>query len=230
MGLQQALGLIFLEIVDALYAEAVDVFKNGFKTNDESFFKELKTRFNRVASRILNKRKEIVVAFGEGALSGFISNLITTLINMIYTTSTKAIRAIREGFFSIFKALKIMTNPPPGLTLKEACHEASKLIATGAVVSIGILLDEVIEKLIISTPIIGPLLTPFAKVLSEVTSGILIGVTSALVVYLIDRIDIFKVNKDKLYSQLSTVLDGMVDSSKGEINEKYGHLTTVELE
>lgn len=229
MGLQQALGLVILETVNALYTEIVDIFNNGLKANNESFFKELRIRCDRVVSRVINKRKEIVVAFGEGALPAFISNMITTLINMLYTTCAKTVRAIREGFYSIFKALKIIIDPPQGLTRNEAYHEASKLIATGAILTTGILIEEAIKNAIIATPVIGAFLKPFADVLTGVLIGIITGVSSALVVYLIDKIDLFNVNKNNIYNQLSSLLEGMIDDSIREIKDTYAHLTTVEI-
>jgi hypothetical protein len=46
--------------------------------------------------------------FGTGAISGYISAIITTLINMFIRTGKNIVRLIREGFISLIKAVTIM--------------------------------------------------------------------------------------------------------------------------
>ena len=79
MGMQQALGLIITEFFTAVFDEIIDIYKNGYSTNfeDDRFFNVLKERLTRISLRIKDKWKDAAIAFKDGFLSGFISNLVT---------------------------------------------------------------------------------------------------------------------------------------------------------
>jgi hypothetical protein len=122
MGIQQAMGLVMTEFFTALFDEVLDIYKNGFSNGFEGdgFFKILKERLKNIAQKLQAKWKDVVIAFKDGFFSGFISNLVTTAINMLETTGKRVIRIIREGIYSLFKAVKILLFPPENLTYTEA--------------------------------------------------------------------------------------------------------------
>jgi hypothetical protein len=208
MGMQQAVGLVLNELTVGVFDEIIDMRHNGFKTNqniDESFFVTLKVRMLRIGEKVLKKWKDVVAAFGSGFFSGFLSNLITVIINAFKTTSKKAVRLIREGFFSLFKAIKILILPPDDISLNEAAHEATKLIVAGLAITGGILLEESVESFLRSIP--------FSDMISPVIIGIVTGLTTAFVVYLLDRIDIFGVNEEKRQEFILNELDNKINDS-----------------
>jgi len=88
------------------------------------------------------------MAFGTGALSGFLSAIITALINMFVRIGKNIVRLIREGFMSLMKAVKTLLFPPEGMSKKEAVHEATKVLATGIVITGGILATESISTML----------------------------------------------------------------------------------
>ncbi len=189
MGFQQALGLVLLEFTEGIWSELKDIYNNGFKYGVESskFFGALKLRFNRVSKKVFSRWKDVLNSFGAGAISGFFSNLITFIINNIKTTAKKINRLIREGFFSLLKAIKMVCFPPAGMTLTQAAHEATKLIAAGLTIASGIAVEEFVEKIILSIPVLGLL----AHTISPVIVGILTGIVTSILVYIIDKVDIF---------------------------------------
>lgn len=185
MGMQQALGLVITEFFAALFDEIIDIYKNGFSNGfeDEKFFTILKERLIRIGNKIKEKWKEVAIAFKDGVISGFISNLVTVAINMFLTTSKKVARIIREGIFSLFRAVKMLVFPPENMTYEDAMHEAKKLLVTGTLISLGVLAEESVEKLISTIPI----LLPYSSTLSAVFIGTLTGLSVTMTAYYLDK-------------------------------------------
>ena len=185
MGVQQAIGLVMTEFFTALFDEILDIYKNGFSNGfeDDRFFVVLKERLLNIAERIKSKWKEVAIAFKDGFLSGFISNLVTTAINMFVTTGKRVVRIIREGIFSLFKAIKMLIFPPENMTYEEAMHEAKKIIVSGLIISLGVLAEQYIDTLIKSSVILEPL----SEILTSVFIGALTGIAVTLAVYYIDK-------------------------------------------
>jgi hypothetical protein len=101
MGLQQAIGLVLTDFVDGLLLEVHDSWHNGFcdGVDQEYVWDALKIRAGRVAKSCLDNWRNVLTAFRDGAISGIISNLMTTLINTFFTTARSLVRMIREGVF-----------------------------------------------------------------------------------------------------------------------------------
>lgn len=226
MGTQQALGLVLCEFFKATFDEVQDIYANGFSSgfDDSRFFHVLKERLSRIARRIAAKWKAACTAFRDGFISGFLSNLVTVVINMFVRTGKRIVRVIREGFFSLLKAIKMLCFPPEGMTMAQAAHEASKLIAAGLAVIGGIAVEQHIDNMIK----LAPWLEPFADILTVVLVGGLTGLVTTFIVYAIDKIDIFKVNAQEKHefvmNRLETSLDAMFaegDALIGELAYSY---------
>jgi len=185
MGMQQALGLVITEFFTAVFDEILDIYKNGFSNgfDDDRFFIVLKERIKKIAIKVKNKWKDAAFAFKDGFISGFISNLVTTVINMFIKTGKRVVRIIREGLFSLFRAVKLLTFPPTDMSHEDAMHEAKKLIASGLIISLGVIAEEYIDILIKGTAF----LEPFADVLTAVFVGAITGLSITMVVYYIDK-------------------------------------------
>ncbi len=209
MGLQQAIGLIVTEFFTALFDEIIDVYKNGFDNgfDDEEFLTILKERIIRIGKRVSARWKDALITFKDGAISGFISNLVTVAINTFVTTGKRIVRIIREGIFSLFKAVKILLFPPENMSFEDRMHEAKKLLATGLIVSLGVIAEEIIDKLIKGSVF----LEPFSDTLNAIFVGTLTGLSISMVVYYIDK---KKNDKDALKYLISDT-----EKSLKEIND-----------
>jgi hypothetical protein len=181
MGLQQAIGLVMTEFFTAFFDEIMDIYKNGFYSGfeDEKFFSILKDRLARIAERIKSKWKDVATAFKDGFISGFISNLATTVINMLITTGKRVVRIIRECFYALLKAVKPLLFPPENMSFEEAMHEAKKIIASGLIISLGVILEEYVSKLAVGLP--------FADILTAILVGAITGIAVTMTVYYIDH-------------------------------------------
>ncbi|MGM3159251.1 hypothetical protein ACS25C_00505 [Dickeya undicola] len=114
IGLQQAIGLVLTDFVDGLLLEVHDSWHNWFcdGVDQEHVWEALKILAGRVAKRCLDNWRNVLTAFHDWAISGIISNLMTTLINTFFTITRNLVRMIREGFFSLFRAAKTVLMRP----------------------------------------------------------------------------------------------------------------------
>jgi len=207
MGMQQAIGLVMTEFFTTLFDEIYDIYKNGFSNgfDDDRFLIVLKERLLRIANKLKAKWKDVAIAFKDGFIAGFISNLVTTAINMFVTTGKRLIRIIREGIFSIFKAVKILIFPPENLTYEEAMHEAKKLIASGLIVGLGVLIEEAISQFLHSMVV----LIPFADTLSAIFVGAITGLAITMTAYYLDKKKNDKDAIKELINQAETKFDNV---------------------
>ena len=210
-GLQQAVALLVSELISAVFAEVKDVFENGWKDKkyDASWLEILRKRLKRIGRHLLNRWKNVAEAFGTGWLSGFLSAIITALINMFVRTSKNVVRIIREGFLSIMKAIKVLLFPPEGMNLHQAAHEATKVFATGLVVTGGILAGDHIANL----------LPMFGDVLGPILGGLISGLGSLFVVFMLDKLDLFGVNFDERHAFIMGSLEGRISEITREIED-----------
>ncbi|WP_122518520.1 hypothetical protein [Pseudomonas viridiflava] len=207
MGTQQAFGLLMVEIFSSSFEEIKDLYQNG--KQKDSVLDELTLRLRSVGDKVAAKWQNLIVGFSGGFISGFVSNAVTMLINMFVTTGKRAVRMIREGFFSLLKALKLMVLPPDGLTFDQAAHEALKLLAVGGVVIGGVALEEVVEKLILSVP----MFVPIAPVLTAVLVGALTAFCMTFVCYLIDKMDLLGVIRAERSKAVVAGLNATIDEN-----------------
>jgi len=183
IGAQQAFGFLLVELFSSSFTEIRKAFNEGLE--GDTLYQDIKIRLKRIGKSLSKKWKGVIQGFSGGFITGFISNLITTFINTFVTTAKRMVRMIREGVFSLLKALKLILSPPDNMTYREVMHEAMKLVAAGGVVIAGVALEEVVEKLVLGVPF----LAPFAPVVSAVIVGSLTAIAMALVTYLIDKMD-----------------------------------------
>lgn len=207
MALQQAIGLLMEEFIRGAFAEVRDAWQNGFKGKvDDDFFDALKTRLMRVAKRVQKKWKDAAFAFKDGFLSGFLSNIVTVLINTFVTTAARTVRIIREGSMSLYQACKIVIFPKEGMTLADAADAATKLIASGLIVGGGIVLEEALDPYL---TIFGPA-QPYV---SAIVAGIVTGLCTAFIIYMLDQLDLFGVNAKTRQEQIVSRLNESIKIS-----------------
>mgnify|MGYP000450365295 CR=1 FL=1 len=222
MALQQAIGSLFSDFISSVFSEVKDIFINGFTGEmDDSFWAALKRRLKNIALKVVGNWDSVINSLQSGlmgAISGFLSNLSTVIINLLVKTSKNMVRLIREGLMSLTKALKLMVNPPEGMSLKEAAHEASKLLGAGIIVSMGIFAEEAISSYLSTFAI------PFSDIISVVVSGILTGLGSIVFVFILDKMDLFGVNADERHKFIMGELNNRIDDDMEQAEEVIGRL------
>lgn len=181
-ALRQAFGVLLHEFANGSFIEIKVLLVN--KNDEQNLIDQLIESLKRVMYRVIDKLKVALDALLQGGAQGFISNVLTFLINNLITTAKKFVTIIREGMQGLWQAIKLILNPPADMPAIEAARQATKIIAAVVTTGLGMMLDESVKVFIATIP----LLLPIADILSTALTAIITGVISALVVYGLDRI------------------------------------------
>ena len=171
MGLRQAMGLLLTELVNGLFNEIKTVIKHGVEAG-KSLLEEIRGRLFKVIQAVIKKIPDAAAQLFHGGISGFMSNLMTFVLNSFLSTAKRFVTAIREGLIGLFRAFKTILFPPEHLTKDEALQEGLKILTAVVISSVGIILTESVATFMASVP--------FLKVIADIVTPVLIGTLSGL--------------------------------------------------
>ncbi|QDJ13202.1 hypothetical protein CEP45_04770 [Mergibacter septicus] len=138
MGTRQALGLVLAEFWFELKEQIPDIFrkhKNNFELS--TLFNDLKELIGNIFKRLKIRLKEIFSSFIDGSISGAISSIATTAINIFATTGKTLVRAIREIWNYLVKAIKLILFNPDKLSTGALMKEVATILGMGLSVVVG---------------------------------------------------------------------------------------------
>lgn len=184
MGLKKVMGILITRLASITMTELKFLLKNKANFSME-LIGQLKDRMFLHLKELCKDVPDILFAGVQGGISGFVSNLITFLINNFLSTAKKFVTIIREGLLGIYKSLKMVFFPPKGMSKEEVWRSAIKLFSTTVISAIIVSFSESINMFVQS---VAPILQPILDVVSGALTGILAGVCSALAVYAIDNL------------------------------------------
>jgi len=225
MGLRQALGVLLNELVNGLFNEIKVLIKHGVELG-KTLFDDIRERLRRVIEGVVKKIPDAISQMFEGGISGFMSNLLTFMINGFLSTAKRFVTMIREGLIGLFKAFKLIMFPPKGMSADEALKEGLKVLSAVVVSSVGILLQETVTTFISTLPF----LLPVAEILSSVLIGTLAGLLSAFLAYQIGSLFDRNRYNEKLMDELISngkrsdeFANGLIQLSEMSLNnvERY---------
>lgn len=168
MGLRQAVGFVFTEVVLSVMDE--------FDHIPEPFsMEELLTRLARGLQqgfqRALEKYKTVLDRLGGGAVSGALASLSTTICNIFFTTAKNTVSLIRQMWASLVRAAEILLINPDDYSFGVRMRMIVTVLATGASVVAGTLVQEAISNTPVgSIPHLGNVIEAFCGTL---VSGLL---------------------------------------------------------
>lgn len=143
--------------------------------------------------RITEKSKDLLATFKDSAISSFIGTLVDALLNSIFKIAKNIFKFVKTAFNAILKSIKILFDS--NVTKAEKMREILKVLGASLAVSIGFILDELIEKASVA---VFPAIAPFVGYISPVISGFIVGIGSILLLQAFER------HKDKMeYNSLS---------------------------
>lgn len=183
MGLRQALGALLTELVNGLFNEFKVLIKQGVELG-KTIFQEINERLARVVDSVARKIPNAIGQLFSGGISGFMTNLLTFLINNFITTAKRFVTMIREGFLGIIRALKMIFFPPANMSNEQALQEGLKILTVTIVTALGYALESTISTFVATIPVLGSI----ADLITPVLIGIMTGLLSALLAYQIDRL------------------------------------------
>lgn len=210
MGVRQALGLVFTEIWFTVKDAIIECRKDG-----KALFKAIANAVKKGLQNAKKKFREIWNKFIEGAVSGVLSSLVTTLANIFFTTAKNIIKIIRESFASLSQASKILFINPDCYPLGDKFVAAAKVLATGASVVAGAMVSELLKKTPLDKiPIIGDIMPTFCSVLVT-------GIMSCSFLYLLDHNQFIKKAVEKLNSLADIDNFNATLKKQGELLDRY---------
>lgn len=190
MGAQQAFGLLCYELFNALFDEVLDIWCNDLVDPDsETWMESVKKRLKRVGEKIIGEWRELLASFRDGFFGAIFSNVLTVLVNAFLTTFKNIIRIIREGVYVLIRTAKSIIFPEEGKSLRDALDDALKIFVAGAITVGGVALDEALNQVFTTLP--------FKETLVAIFSGLVTGVSTALAMYALDKLDPFGVKDRK---------------------------------
>ncbi|HEY1936263.1 MAG TPA: hypothetical protein VGG99_30005 [Acetobacteraceae bacterium] len=181
MGVRQAFGLLLAELVNGLFNEVKMLIRHGVEAG-QTLFDDLRQRLARVVKAVARKIPDAVGQMLQGGVSGFMSNLLTFLLNNLVSTEKRFVTAIREGILGLIKACKMILFPPPTMTGEESLRQGLKDLSVVVASTVGLLIRESVNGFVMTVP----LLAPFADIVALALVGILTGLVSAFAAYQID--------------------------------------------
>jgi len=184
-----AIGIVLKDLMQGIMIELRLTFeKRGDETLRE-IFNRFKDRVSKILVEIKSKWKDILTGSLEAGITAFLSNIVVFAINLFATTLKRFVAIIRAGFVSLVQAIKILANPPADMPKDEINYQALKVLTAGLIGALSLGLTEGIEKLLLSVPVLTPIMSlplPFgdqtigdaiAVTLSAMCGGLLTTVT-----------------------------------------------------
>jgi hypothetical protein len=181
MGLRQAMGLLLNELVNGVFNEIKTLIKHGVEAG-KSLLEEIRDRLFKVIQSVAKKIPDAAAQLFHGGVSGFMSNLLTFVLNSFLSTAKRFVTAIREGLTGLYRAFKMILFPPEHLSDDEALQEGLKILTAVVISSVGIILTESVATFMATVPF----LKEIADIVTSVVMGILTGLLTAFLAYQID--------------------------------------------
>ncbi len=185
MGMRQALGLILTEVWCAVreeFPKIMERMRGNFELG--KFLSGIADAFKKAFQNVKEKFKALIASFRDGALSGILASITTTIINMFFATAKNIARILRETWSSLLEAFKILFLNPDDLSWRERLKAAMKVIAVAASVIVGGLVQEWVSKF--TAPF------PFGDIISVFVGSLVSGILSVSFVYFLDHSEIIK--------------------------------------
>lgn len=227
MGLRQALGTILAATWMSIREEVpklVAQLKEKFDL--KNFFNGLVDIIKAAFKKVQEAYKEVIQSFSNGLLSGILSSLTTTLIN-IFTTSSKNVgKIIRECWSSIIEALNILLFNPNKLSFGDVLKSVAVIICTASSVVLGTVVSEAMKQIpALKIPIIG-------EVLPQFTGAVVTGLMSISLLYFLDHSPIVQKFVDWA-NKLKSSIDYKIDYYRevhAELVKYAANLAEIDLE
>jgi uncharacterized membrane-anchored protein YhcB (DUF1043 family) len=216
MALRQSLGILLVELVNGLFNEFKDLIKHGVQIG-KMLIQEINERLRKIVRSVIDKIPDAVSQFFEGGISGFVSNLITFLINIFLTTAKKIVTAIREAVLGLYKAFKMIFFPPKNLSEEEALREGIKILSGVVITSVAIILEEAVFGFMKSIP--------FGAEIGAILMGIITGLLVSFISYQIDLYFNSKNIDERMFELIAETA-----ASRGEFAHHLANQTNLQIE
>ena len=204
----RAVGDVIIFFIKPLYFELSDCMRNGIEKGVDAhgFLKALKKRFGRLKDYIQRNVSGMIQGGALNFIKSFFSMLIEGILNCFIGVFKHIVRAISEGIRILMKIIPVLKDSSK--TAAEKGDAILKLVALSATALAGIGIESYLNTLGIGEP------------WSIILASVLSTVVAALVMYLLDKMDLFSLKRNLRNSRIREALELM----KNETDEKLENL------
>lgn len=193
-----AVGNVIMFALKPLYYELKDTFRNGFEAgvNAESGLEAIQIRFSRVKDYII---KNVSSFLGDNLwdfIKGFVSSLIEGIISLFVGIFKQILKIIKEGFRLFVQSAKILWGKESANRSPAEKGDAIIKLVGGSVMALaGIGVESLLNQIGIGDP--------WSTVLATMISGI----SAALFMYLLDKVDLFCVKAERREARIKEIFE-----------------------
>lgn len=193
MALHSVIGIVLHDLIKGMMIEIKILVKEFGNESFKEIFTRFKNRLQTIWEDLKAKWKDIIAGSLESAILSFFSNIIVFVINTIFTTLKKIVQIIRAGFNSLYKAIKILVNPPKDMPKDEVMREAAKVLVSGLIAATTMLGAAALGEMIKTTFPFLALPLPFtegetiASAVALCLTAALGAILSTIAIYYIDK-------------------------------------------
>ncbi|RTR39749.1 DNA repair protein [Shewanella canadensis] len=191
-------GELVILVVKTVSFELKDMFQNGIThgTDCSSSLEAFSFRMKRALKYITTNLLNIGLGSFKDAAANFVKYLLNAIVDMFVGILKKALKVITEGFNAILASIKILMGES---SPAEKADAITKLLATTVVTYIGFAFEESVLGFINKLP--------FGDVLSDAVMVMFTGIASTVVVWLLDKMDLFSVKDEKRAARVKEIFD-----------------------
>lgn len=217
-----ALGNVIMFAIKPIYYELSDCINNGIEegVQAESFAAALKIRLGRMKDHLWAHALPLLKDSMQGIFKNFFSMLMEGILNCFVGVFKQVMRLVKEGFKILMSALPILSDKKT--TTAQKGDALLKLFAG----SLSIFSSLAIESWLLSTMATMPMIPmPLHEPLAIIGSSILTAVVTSLLMLLLEKMDLFGVNREIQSRRIDELLQSEIDTNTEEIMLSMANLT-----
>lgn len=219
---QDALKTMAVSALMDLLKEIMNGFVRFMKSSAKSFksfLAEMKESIKSFISKILD--------FAKSGVTSAIGTIVSEIFGPIVSMFKKLASLIKQGVSSLGDAIKFLTNPNnKKMPLSIKIAQVGKIIVTGLTGAGALFLGEIIEKALMSIPIMEikiPLLGTLANIIGIFLASLVSGLIGAIVLNLIDKLiakklkEISNAEIVEKNNEIINIQDEIIDVNEAEL-------------
>lgn len=217
-----ALGNVIMFAIKPIYYELSDCINNGIEegVQAESFAAALKIRLGRMKDHLWAHALPLLKDSMQGIFKNFFSMLMEGILNCFVGVFKQVMRLVKEGFKILMSALPILSDKKT--TTAQKGDALLKLFAG----SLSIFSSLAIESWLLSTMATMPMIPmPLHEPLAIIGSSILTAVVTSLLMLLLEKMDLFGVNREIQSRRIDELLQSEIDTNTEGILLSMANLT-----
>lgn len=202
---EQSIGDVIVFIMKPLFYELRDCFLNGIEkgVKSNSFKSALKIRLDRMKTYIL---QQVEVLLKDGLLNffrNFLAMLLEGILNCFVGIFKQVARMVKEGFKILLQIAPILVDK--NKSFAEKGDAVLKLVASSLTIFASIGIESWLNSLGLGEP------------WSIIMSSVITAVLTALIMYLLDKLDLFSVNRTRQLQRLDEILNLKIEGSQEDM-------------